>query len=95
MKKAGMFMNVKEIAELEKDIQDIKDVLNEKPFNQYKAMQIIEKHKSKDEKVAVVNSPLNPNFVPYQYATDEMLKNNLNSLIEYLTYKLLIETGKG
>lgn len=87
-------MNVNEIAKLEKDIQDIKDVLNEKPFNQYKAVQIIEKHKSKDANVAVVNSPLNPTFVPYQYATEDMLKNNLYNLMEYLSIKLLNETGK-
>lgn len=87
-------MNINEIVELKRDIEEINDVLNEKPFNQYTAMGIIEKHKSKDEKVAVVNSPLCPNFVPYKYATDDMLKNNLNSLMKYLSLKLLNETGK-
>lgn len=88
-------MNINEIAELKKDIEEIKEVLNEKPFNQNKAIDIIDKHKIKDEKVAIVNSPLNPNFVPYQYATEDMLKNNLQCLIEYLSCKLLSEIGKG
>ncbi len=88
-------MNINEIAELKKDIEEIKDVLNEKPFNQNKAMDIIDKHKIKDENVALVNSPLNPNFVPYQYATEDMLKNNLQCLMNYLSCKLLAETDKG
>ena len=58
-------------------------------------MDIIDKHKIKDENVALANSPLNPNFVPYQYATEDMLKNNLQGLMDYLSCKLLYETGKG
>lgn len=87
-------MDKNKIVELENDIEEIKALLNEEPFNQNKAISIIEKHKSKDGNVALVNSPLTPNFVPYRYATDDMLRNNVIKLLEYLSWKLLNETGK-
>lgn len=82
-------MNITEIAELEKDIIEIKNLLNKETFNRSEAISLIEKHKIKDLNIALVNSPLMPNFVPYQCATEDMLKRNLYSLMEYLSIKLL------
>lgn len=87
-------MNQAKIIELKNDIKEIENLLNTEPFDMDKGISILEKHKKKDVNVAAVNSPLTPNFVPYRYATDEMLKNNLFHLMEYLSSQLAIESAK-
>lgn len=88
-------MDKLKITEMEKDIEEMRELVNTEPFNQNKAKNFIEKYKGKDANVALVNSPINPNFVLYQNATDTMLKNAIIWLMNYLTLKLLKETDKG
>lgn len=74
-------MNTDKVLEVEKDIKEIDEVLNPNTvFNRTKAENIIRKHNIKDEVVALYNSPINPDYITFENATNEMVKNNLISI---------------
>lgn len=84
-----------ELIQLATDINEIQETLNRVkkgyPLDRKKAEDTIRKHNLTDPIVAVFNSPMRPDFVPFQQATDQMLINNLNTILRYLSAKL---TGK-
>lgn len=88
-------MNTDKILEIEKDIKEIEEVLNPNIiFNRMKAENIIRKHNIKDEVVALYNSPINPDYITFEIATNEMVKNNLISIRNILVRRLLHESAK-
>ena len=88
-------MNVDKVLETGKDIKEIEDVLKLNiVFNRMKAEDIIRKHNKTDAEIAIFNSPLNPYYVAFENATDEMVKNNLISIRNILIGKLLCESSK-
>lgn len=79
------------------DIKEIEEVLNNPIFDRDKARSIIVKHNTSNERIAVVNSPLNPGFVRFEYSTDEMMRNNLNIILQILKNEYaeeLLKQGK-
>jgi len=77
------------------DIDEIKSVLyNSFPFDRQKAEDIIKKHNASNLKVAVMNSPFNSDYVRFEQATDEMLKNNLITIIKILESEYYDEMSK-
>lgn len=88
-------MNTDKILEIEKDIKEIEEVLNPNIiFNRVKAENIIRKHNIKDEVVSLYNSPINPDYITFKNAIDEMVKNNLISIRNILIGRLLHESSK-
>lgn len=88
--------NIKLINKLN-DIKEIEELLNNKRFDRDKAQSIIVKHSTSNEKIAVVNSPLNPGFVRFEHSTDEMMSNNLNMILQILKTEYaeeLLKQGK-
>lgn len=95
MYKGEESMNIDKVFKIEKDIQEIDDVLNPNAiFNRKKAEDIIRKHNATDTEVAIFNSPLNSYYVAFENATDKMVKNNLISIRNILAGKLLQESSK-
>ena len=79
------------------DIKEIEEVLNNPIFDRDKAQSIIVKHNTSNEKIAIVNSPLNPGIVRFEYSTDEMMRNNLNIILQILKAEYaeeLLKQGK-
>ena len=76
------------------DIKEIEELLKNQRFDRDKAQSIIVKHSISNEKIAVVNSPLNPGFVRFECSTDEMMRNNLNIILKILTAEYIEELSK-
>lgn len=88
-------MSADKVLEIEKDIREIEEVLNPNTiFNRTKAENIIRKHNKTDMDIAIFNSPLNPYYVAFENATDEMVKNNLIFIRNILAGKILQENSK-
>lgn len=66
---------IRKCKQISDDIKEINKILDN--FDRDKAEQIIKKHTLTDETVAVINSPLSPNFIPFNQAPDYMVKDNL------------------
>ena len=85
-------LTAEEIAQTTADVLEIQSVLipyqKGMPLNREKAEQIIRKHNSSDVHVAIMNSPLNPGFVTFEQATDQMLAQNLSNIQTILGAKL-------
>lgn len=75
-------------ANLEKDINEIDELLNATFFDRLKAENIIVKHNTTDETVAAINSPLSPHCTTFDCATDDMVRNNLVVIRQVLLAKL-------
>lgn len=85
-------MNTDKVLEIVKDIKEIEDVLNPNTiFNRIKAEDIIRKHNTTDVEVAIFNSPMKPDYIAFENATDEMVRNNLISIRNILVGRLLQE----
>ena len=77
------------------DIQEITDVLNNPcGFDRKKAEEIIKKHNISNAKIAAMNSPLSPNYIRFEYATNDMVANNLVGILSILKLELVQETKK-
>lgn len=79
-----MNMDIDKRAQLLCDIKEIVELLNEKQFNRKEAENIIVKHNLNNEKIAAINSPLNPGYVMFEHSTDDMMKNNLEMILRIL-----------
>ena len=79
-------MNVRLVkkTELTNDINEIIELLNKPQFDRNKANEIIIKHTLKNEKIAVLNSPLNPNTEKLENLTDDMIIENLKIILSVL-----------
>ena len=75
-------MNVRLVkkTELTNDINEIIELLNKPQFDRNKANEIIIKHTLKNEKIAVLNSPLNPNTEKLENLTDDELQLYLRTI---------------
>lgn len=86
-------MNVKLVkkTELINDINEIIELLKEPQFDRKKAENIIVKHNLSNEKVAELNSPLNPYTERLENLTDDMIIENLKIILSvlYLEYEKL------
>jgi hypothetical protein len=80
--------NAHDIAEIQKVINDYKQ---SGKIDRQKAKEIIERLNSKDLVIAGFNSPLNPEWILFQNATDEQIANNLNITLLYLSGKMTAE----
>ena len=87
--------HIEKIAHLQNDITEIDAALNDiSDFDCNKAEQIIRKHNSTNIRVAAFNSPLRREFVPFERATPEMLRNNLINIRAILSEELAEEKLK-
>lgn len=87
--------HIEKIAHLQNDITEIDAVLKDtNGFDCDKAEQIIRKQNSTNIKVAAFNSPLRREFVPFERATPEMLRNNLINIRTILSEELAEEKLK-
>ena len=87
--------HAEKIAHLQNDIAEIDAVLNDiNGFDCIKAEQIIRKHNATNTQVAEFNSPRHREFVPFERATPEMLKNNLINIRAILGAELAEELLK-
>lgn len=79
-------MNQKELRliKLDDDIKEIFVLLNSAIFDKDKAKNIIKKHNLSNAKVALFNSLPNVGFVPFENATDAMMKENLKRILAIL-----------
>lgn len=86
-------MNVRLVkkTELINDINEITELLKEPQFDRKKAENIIVKHNLSNEKVAELNSPLNPYTERLENLTDDMIIENLKIILSvlYLEYEKL------
>lgn len=86
-------MNVRLVkkTELINDINEIIELLKEPQFDRKKAENIIVKHNLSNEKVAELNSPLNPYTEILENLTDDMIIENLKIILSvlYLEYEKL------
>lgn len=74
---------------IEMDIKEIEEVLNPcVPFDRAKAENIIRKHNLTDKQIGVLNSPLNPGYIPFSQATDAQIRDNLKLILIHLIEKL-------
>lgn len=67
--------------------------MNNKPngkFDRKKGIALIEKHKSKDIVLAMINSPSNKSFILYENADNELIYNVLCEINVYLSCKEII-----
>lgn len=89
-------MDQQKIIEITKDIDDIKQEIihfeTGTRFDRQRAIELIHKQNLSDEAVAIVNSPLNSNFITFDVATNESLYSNLKIIRTILNAKLLEET---
>lgn len=79
-------MNVRLVkkTELINDINEIIELLKEPQFDRKKAENIIVKHNLSNEKVAELNSPLNPYTERLENLTDDMIIENLKIILSVL-----------
>lgn len=81
-----------EIAKTTDDIFEIQSVLipyrQGKPLDREKAEQIIRKHNRSDIHVALMNSPSKSGFITFEQATDQMVAQNLESILIIFRAKL-------
>lgn len=86
-------MNVRLVkkTELINDINEIIELLKEPQFDRKKAENIIVKHNLSNEKVAELNSPLNPYTERLENLSDDMIIENLKIILSvlYLEYEKL------
>lgn len=86
-------MNVRLVkkTELINDINEIIELLKEPQFDRKKAENIIVKHNLSNEKVAELNSPLNPYTERLENLKDDMIIENLKIILSvlYLEYEKL------
>ena len=87
-------MNVRLVkkTELINDINEIIELLKEPQFDRKKAENIIVKHNLSNEKVAELNSPLNPYTERLENLTDDMIIENLKIILSvlYLEYRKIV-----
>ena len=87
--------NNQKIVKIESDIAEIDSVLyNPLGFDTEKAKQIISKHNSTNAEVATLNSPMRADWIPFEQATPEAVKNNLIVIRNILVTDLAKEIGK-
>lgn len=79
-------MNVKLVkkTKLINDINEIIKLLNKPQFDRKKVENIIVKHNLSNEKVAELNSPLNPYTERLENLTDDEIKSNLLIILSIL-----------
>ena len=81
-----------DLFKLRSDIQEIDEVLIKKQrgygFDRYKAEELISKHNRSDIVVAAFNSPLKPEWIPFEQATDEAVYRNLVAIRDLLFIEL-------
>lgn len=79
-------MNIKLVkkTKLINDINEIIELLNKPQFDRKKAENIIVKHNLSNEKVAELNSPLNPYTERLENLTDDEIKSNLIMILSIL-----------
>lgn len=88
-------MNQQKIIQIQKDIMDIQKEINRVEsglgLDRNMAIALISKHNASDTIVDTYNSPLNKNYIPFDYADNRALYNNLKQIQDYLKVKLLKE----
>ena len=87
-------MDAEKIISLVKDIEEIDNIVNNNTFDRAKAEDIVMKHNFSDLEVAILNSPFNPGYVKFVYATDNMIVNNLLQIKSILFAKLQKEISE-
>lgn len=83
--------NILENIEIINDIKELTDFINNNyPMglvNRNEGIRLIQKHKIHDPVIAAVNSPVNPNFVLYENATNQAIYNKVIEIRDYLLTK--------
>ncbi len=77
-------MKISEKIKLMSDKYEIIELLNKPQFDRKKAENIIVKHNLSNEKVAELNSPLNPYTERLENLTDDEIKSNLLIILSIL-----------
>lgn len=77
-------MKISEKIKLMSDKYEIIELLNKPQFDRKKAENIIVKHNLSNEKVAELNSPLNPYTERLENLTDDDIKSNLLIILSIL-----------
>lgn len=77
-------MKISEKINLMSDKYEIIELLNKPQFDRKKAENIIVKHNLSNEKVAELNSPLNPYTERLENLTDDEIKSNLLIILSIL-----------
>lgn len=77
-------MKISEKIKLISDKYEIIELLKEPQFDRKKAENIIVKHNLSNEKVAELNSPLNPYTERLENLTDDEIKSNLIMILSIL-----------
>lgn len=77
-------MKISEKIKLMSDKNEIIELLNKPQFDRKKAENIIVKHNLSNEKVAELNSPLNPYTERLENLTDDEIKSNLIMILSIL-----------
>lgn len=77
-------MKISEKIKLMSDKYEIIELLNKPQFDRKKAENIIVKHNLCNEKVAELNSPLNPYTERLENLTDDEIKSNLLIILSIL-----------
>ncbi len=77
-------MKISEKIKLMSDKYEIIELLNKPQFDRKKAENIIVKHNLSNEKVAELNSPLNPYTERLENLTDDEIKSNLIMILSIL-----------
>ena len=77
-------MKISEKIKLMSDKYEIIELLNKPQFDRKKAENIIVKHNLSTEKVAELNSPLNPYTERLENLTDDEIKSNLLIILSIL-----------
>lgn len=81
-------MKISEKIKLISDKYEIIELLKEPEFDRKKAEDIIIKHNLSNEKVAELNSPLNPYTERLENLTDDEIKSNLIMILSILDLEI-------
>lgn len=81
-------MKISKKIKLMSDKYEIIELLNKPQFDRKKAENIIVKHNLSNEKVAELNSPLNPYTERLENLTDDEIKNNLIMILSILDLEI-------
>ena len=81
-------MKISEKIKLMSDKYEIIELLNKPQFDRKKAENIIVKHNLSNEKVAELNSPLNPYTERLENLTDDEIKSNLIMILSILDLEI-------
>ncbi len=88
-------MDIRKILSILNDLKEIDNLLSiQKPFDRAKAEATIVKHTQTNKKVAILNTPLSPNYVLFSEASDESVKSNLLEIKKILEIDLINEKNK-